>query len=98
MQHLNIDEVRYKADIKKLERIKKTHRSFGGTEFKFLLEKSGQHIARFEESLKLLEENKMSQEKKQAVLLDTLGSIKEIINDSKTLSTATHQDKQDLFN
>lgn len=98
LQHLNIDEVRYKSDIKKLERIKKTHSFFGGAEFKFLLEKSGQHIARFEESLKLLEENKMSQEKKQAVLLDTLGSIKETLDDSKTLSTATHQDKQDLLN
>lgn len=98
LQHLNIDEVRYKADIKKLERIKKTHRSFGGAEFKFLLEKSGQHIARFEESLKLLEENKMSQEKEQSVLKDALNSIKETFNDSKTLSTTTHQDKQDLLN
>ena len=98
LQHLNIDEVRYKADIKKLERIKKTHRSFGGAEFKFLLEKSGQHKARFEESLKLLEENKMSQEKEQSVLKDVLNSIKETFNDSKTLSTTTHQDKQDLLN
>lgn len=98
LQHLNIDEVRYKADIKKLERIKKTHRSFGGAEFKFLLEKSGQHKARFEESLKLLEENKMSQEKEQSVLKDVLNSIKETVNDSKTLSTTTHQDKQDLLN
>lgn len=98
LQHLNIDEVRYKADIKKLERIKKTHRSFGGAEFKFLLEKSGQHKARFEESLKLLEENKMSQEKEQSVLKDALNSIKETLNDSKTLSTTTHQDKQDLLN
>lgn len=97
LQHLNIDEVRYKADIKKLERIKKTHRSFGGAEFKFLLEKSGQHIARFEESLKLLEENKMSQEKTQSILNDVINSIKETVNDSKTLST-THQDKQDLLN
>lgn len=97
-QHLNIDEVRYKADIKKLERIKKTHRSFGGAEFKFLLEKSGQHKARFEESLKLLEENKMSQEKEQSVLRDIVNSIKETVNDSKTLSTTTHQDKQDLLN
>lgn len=96
-QHLKIDEVRYKADLKKLERIKKTHRSFGGAEFKFLLEKSGQHKARFEESLKLLEENKMSQEKEQTVLSDILNSIKETVNDSKTLST-THQDKQDLLN
>lgn len=97
LQHLNIDEVRYKADIKKLERIKKTYESFGGAEFKFLLEKSGQHKARFEESLKLLEENKMSQEKEQSVLSDILNSIKETVNDSKTLST-THQDKQDLLN
>lgn len=97
LQHLNIDEVRYKADIKKLERIKNTHRSFGGAEFKFLLEKSGQHIARFEESLKLLEENKMSQEKTQSILNDAINSIKETVNDSKTLST-THQDKQDLLN
>ncbi len=96
-QHLKIDEVRYKADMKKLERIKKTHRSFGGAEFKFLLEKSGQHKARFEESLKLLEENKMSQEKTQSVLKDVLNSIKETLNDSNTLST-THQDKQDLLN
>lgn len=100
-QHLNIDEVRYKADIKKLERIKKTHMSFGGAEFKFLLEKSGQHKARFEESLKLLEENKMLREKKQSVLNDviaSLDSLDETLNDSKTLSPTTHQDKQDLLN
>jgi hypothetical protein len=100
-QHLKIDEVRYKADIKKLERIKKTYESFGGAEFKFLLEKSGQHKARFEESLKLLEENKMLQEKKQSVLNDVIASIDsldETLNDSKTLSPTTHQDKQDLLN
>ena len=39
----------------------------------------------------------MSQEKEQSVLKDALNSIKETVNDSKTLST-THQDKQDLLN
>ena len=97
LQHLNIDEVRYKADIKKLERIKKTHRSFGGAEFKFLLEKSGQHIARFEESLKLLEENKMSQEKTKSVLSNIVNGLKTSFNDSNALQTE-HNDKQDLLN
>ena len=97
LQHLNIDEVRYKADIKKLERIKKTHRSFGGAEFKFLLEKSGQHIARFEESLKLLEENKMSQEKTKSVLSNIVNGLKNSFNDSNALQTE-HNDKQDLLN
>ena len=92
---LELEPARNKTDIEDLKNIINRCK-YNVNDIKYMLKKFKQIITSVSE--KDLEDFEQSQEKTQSVLLDALGSIKETLNDSKTLSTATHQDKQDLLN
>jgi energy-coupling factor transporter ATP-binding protein EcfA2 len=95
LDRLKLEPARNKTDIEDLENIIKRCK-YNVNDIKYMLKKFKQIITSVSE--KDLEDFEQSQEETKSVLLDALASVKETINDSKTLSTATHQDKQDLLN
>ena len=92
---LELEPARNKTDIEDLKNIINRCK-YNVNDIKYMLKKFKQIITSVSE--KDLEDFEQSQEETKSVLLDALASVKETINDSKTLSTATHQDKQDLLN
>lgn len=95
LHRLELEPARNKTDIEDLNNIIERC-SYNVDDIKYMLKKFKQIITSVSE--KDLEDFEQSQEKEQSVLKDALNSIKETLNDSKTLSTTTHQDKQDLLN
>ena len=91
---LELEPARNKTDIEDLKNIINRCK-YNVNDIKYMLKKFKQIITSVSE--KDLEDFEQSQEKTQSVLSDVLNSLKETLNDSKTLST-THQDKQDLLN
>lgn len=95
LERLKLEPARNKTDIEDLENIIKRCK-YNVDDIKYVLKKFKQIIASVSE--KDLEDFEQSQEETKSVLSDVLDSLDETLNDSKTLSTATHQDKQDLLN
>ena len=98
LDRLKLEPARNKTDIEDLENIIKRCK-YNVNDIKYMLKKFKQIITSVSE--KDLEDFEQSQEKKQSVLNDviaSLDSLDETLNDSKTLSPTTHQDKQDLLN